>query len=271
MKTKLLKKVLLCRPLFYNVSYSINPWMIPGSVDLNKAQDQWERLVEVYQGLDVEVSVIDQKQNLPDMVFATDQAIVYNKIALLSNFRYKERRGENVPYSDWFKRNNYSVKNAAKDIFFEGTGECLFFRDILFAGHGFRSSKKAAKYIQDELQIEVISLKLTNPNFYHLDTALFPLNDTTAFFYPEAFDQPSLETLKKVVTNLIPFSKTEAHSFAANSVVTDHHVVMPTNIPTFKDKVKNLGYKAVEVDMSEYIKSGGAAHCLTSVLQEEYE
>lgn len=267
----MLKKVLLCRPLFYNVSYSINPWMIPGSTNLKKAQEQWERLVEVYLGLDVDVSVIDQQKDLPDMVFATDQAIVYGKTALLSNFRYKERRDENIPYSDWFKRNKYNVKIAKGDIFFEGAGECLFFRDILFAGHGFRSNKKAASYIQETLGIEVIPLKLINPNFYHLDTALFPLNNTTAFFYPEAFDASSLELLKKVVPHLIPLSTKEANSFAANSVVTDHHVVMPGNIPTFKDKVENLGYKAVEVDMSEYIKSGGAAHCLTSVLQEVYE
>ena len=91
---KIIKEVLMCRPLYYSISYTINPWMIPGSENKSIAQTQWEKLVATYQKLGIKVSLIDQKEGLPDMVFATDQGIIHGKKVYMSNFRYKERQGE---------------------------------------------------------------------------------------------------------------------------------------------------------------------------------
>ena len=132
MKAKLIKEVLMCRPTFYSISYTINPWMIPGSENKNIAQIQWEKLLNTYLNLDIKVHVIDQIEGLPDMVFATDQGIVRGRKVFMSNFRYKERRGERKPYLRWFEENNYEVNFLPKEAQFEGNGECLFFKGILF-------------------------------------------------------------------------------------------------------------------------------------------
>lgn len=261
----------MCQPLYYSISYTINPWMVPGTENKNIAQMQWEKLVATYQKLGIKVNLIDQRVGLPDMVFATDQAILQGKKAFMSNFRYKERQGEREPYLEWFKANGYEINFFPRKAHFEGNGECLFFQDLLFIGIGYRANKFTCKYFKKALKIEVIPLELINPYFYHLDTAMFVLNTQTVFYYPQAFSKKSQKVLKKLVPNLIPFSDFEIRNFAANSVVTDHKVIVNRNLPTFANTLESLGYSAIEVDLNEFTKAGGGAHCLTNILKEAYE
>lgn len=270
MLTKVLSKVLLCSPTHFTVSYTINPWMKPGTVDKNRAVRQWHQLVEVYETLGAKVAVIDQQEGLPDMVFAADQGVIVDNTVIASNFRYQQRQGEQEAYRWWFKKQRYNIEVLPKDAIFEGHGECLFFQDYLFVGVGFRANKQACGYLQELLNMPVIALELVHPAFYHLDTCLFILNETTAFYYPKAFSFSSRKLLKKYIPQLLPFSDEEAHSFAANSVVTDHHVVLPKGIPTFEDKLITYGYTPVEVEVSEFLKAGGGMHCLTGILEETY-
>lgn len=270
MLTKVLSKVLVCSPTHFDVSYAINPWMKPGTVDKDRARMQWQQLVSMYQTLGVTVTVIDQQEGLPDMVFAADQGIIVGNTVIASNFRYQERQGEQEAYRWWFQKQQYRIETLPKDATIEGHGECLFFQDMLFVGIGFRANKQACGYLREFLKMSVIALELVNPAFYHLDTCLFILNETTAFYYPKAFSLSSQKLLKKYISHLLPFSDEEASSFAANSAVTNHHVVLPSGIPTFRKKLVTLGYTPVVVDISEFIKAGGGMHCLTGILEETY-
>lgn len=271
MKTKYVKKVLMCRPDYFNVEYIINPWMIPGSVDRQKAEKQWETLAEIYRNLQIEVSYIRQQQRLPDMVFSADQAIVSGDTALMSNFKYRERRGERKPYESWFQEHGYTMTYIPGDHYFEGTGECLIWNDIVLTGVGFRTRSESCNQISQTLKREVVALELVNPQFYHLDTCFFPLNETTAFYYPEGFSEEAREILRRLIPTLIPFTHEEAYGFSANSIATDHHVIVQRGNPTFTERLQELGYRVIETDVSEFIKAGGGIHCLTNVIDEEYE
>ncbi len=271
MKTKYVKKVLMCRPDFFSVEYVINPWMIPGSVDRTKALEQWHALVEIYRSLSIKVEHIAQLQHLPDMVFSADQAIILHATALMSNFKYRERRGERPAYQDWFAQHNFTIQHLPQDHYFEGTGECLIWNNRIFIGVGFRTKNESCALIASTLNMEVIPLELVNPQFYHLDTCFFPLNNKVAFYYPEAFSPESREQLQKHIPHLIPFSNDEAYGFCANSIATDHHVVLQKGNQSFKARLEKMKYKVVEADVSEFIKAGGGIHCLTNVVEESYE
>lgn len=268
MKNTYITRVLVCRPSHYQVNYSINPWMVPGSVNVKRAMDQWKTLIDIYQRLGVAVEIIDQEPQLPDMVFTADQGIIKNNRVLLSNFRYPERQGERSPYKKWFLEHNFITLSAPDDCFFEGHGEAIFWRDKLLLGVGFRANKEAASAISKKLGIEVIPLQLVDPKFYHLDTCFFALNSETAFFYPQAFSESSQKMLQKVVPQLFAFTNNEVTGFAANSIVTDHHVLINTGCPSFTRRIRQLGYEAQELKMSEFVKSGGSIHCLTQVLSQ---
>jgi N-dimethylarginine dimethylaminohydrolase len=241
--------------------------MKPGTIDESTTMAEWWKLVDVYKNLDIEVEIIDQVHGVPDMVFATDQGIVRDKRVLLSQFWYDQRKKESVYYEEWFEQNGYEITRLPTGAFFEGNGDAYFWHDKLLIGLGFRADEYTCQAVSKLLDVEVVPLQISDPKFYHLDVGFLPLNSETAFYYPKAFSKQSREVLRKLVPNLIELTKEEANDFCANSVVSGDTVVhQKGNIP-FNHKLKELGYKSLEVDMSEFMKSGGGIHCLTNILE----
>lgn len=267
MPARRVKKVLLCRPSHFTVEYVINPHMKPYTVESTQASRQWEDLKRTLESLSIEVEVIDQREDVPDMVFATDQAIVRDGAALLANFRYSQRKKERIYYRKWFKEHGYKVRALSNIFPFEG-GDALFMGDALYVGTGFRASVASCEELSQKLNVDVIPLRLVDPFFYHLDMALLPIDHETAFYYPAAFSEHSESVLKKLVPNLLTMSRATAEAYGANSFVSGRDVVISQGVPKdFKKQLKNLGLNAHEVDISEFKKAGGGIHCLINVLE----
>jgi len=274
-KEKKIKRVLMCEPLFYEVSYRINPWMKLGSVDKKEAGKQWEKLKNVYEKLGIKVEVIPQKEGLPDMVFSADQGIVLGNEVLLSNFRYPQRRKESYYYRQWFEKEKFIVKTMPKRIWFEGGGDSLWLGGRLLVGVGFRtqfeSIKEINKFVSNKRKENpiVIPLFLTDPFLFHLDACLLILNEQSAFYYPKGFSEKSKKILKKLVPNLIPLAKEEAYNFAANSFVINHYLICQKGSSQMRKEAEHLGFQVIELDMGEFMKAGGGIHCLTGELNKE--
>ena len=116
---------------------------------------------------------------------------------------------------------------------------------------------------------KIVPLRLVDERFYHLDICCFPINRELVYFYDKAFDQKSTHTIKKLFKRAFAVSDKEALSFSLNSVIVDHTVITNTKAKRFSDRVSNEGLKVIPLDMSEFIKSGGAVKCLTNELWEE--
>ena len=261
-------KVLMCRPTHFDVDYVINPHMVPHSVNQRRAMQQWESLLEAVESLGVTAEVIDQKPDVPDMVFATDQGIVKGDKALLANFRYPERKRETHYYRQWFQDNGYEPQELTHLFSFEG-GDALFVGDVLFVGTGFRANVASCEELSQALNADVVPLRLVDPKFYHLDMCFLPLDDETAFYYPPAFSDSSRARLQKLVPDLHELSAKEAESYCANSFVSGRTVVAQSGSPSFKRKLEKLGRNVVEVNMNEFKKAGGGIHCLINTLERK--
>jgi N-dimethylarginine dimethylaminohydrolase len=269
MAAKRVKRVLLCKPTHFTVDYVINPHMQPYSVNSKKALKQWEGLVAALESLGIQVEVIEQQPDVPDMVFATDQGIVRNGAILLANFRYPQRQKERVYYREWFRDHGFRLRALSNIFPFEG-GDTLFFGDMLFVGTGFRASVSSCEELAQKLGIDVMPLRLVDPFFYHLDMGFLPIDDKTAFYYPPAFSGNSQNLLKRLVPNLIEFSEAEVRTYAANSFVSGKDIVVSEETPlSFRDKLQALGLKIHPVDVSEFKKAGGGIHCLINTLEQE--
>ena len=261
------KRVLLCRPTHFTVDYVINPHMKPYTVNAEKALQQWDTLVKLLKTLKIKVDVIEQHEDVPDMVFATDQGIVRNGSILLANFRFTQRQKERIYYREWFREHGFGLRALSNIFPFEG-GDTLFFGDMLFVGTGFRASVASCEELSQKLEIDVIPLRLTDPYFYHLDMAFLPINRDTAFYYPAAFSKNSQHLLKRLIPNLYELSEKAVLAYAANSFVSAKDIVISKGIPkTFHKDLKKLGMKIHEVDVSEFKKAGGGIHCLINVLE----
>ena len=258
---------LMCPPAHFAVTYAINPWMRPDEpADAGLAMAQWERLRQTYLGLGHEVRTIEPVPGLPDMVFAANGATVIGGTVLGTRFRYPERAAEAWAYLDWFRTNGWPVVRVP-GYYNEGEGDILVAGQTLLAGYGFRSDLGAAAELAAVFGLPVVSLRLVDPRFYHLDTALCVLDATTAMYYPAAFDDAGRAALGSLFSELIEAKDEDAEVLGLNAVSDGYHVVLPAQATGLARQLSARGFMPVPVDMSELLKAGGSAKCCTLELR----
>ena len=263
------RSYLMCPPEHFAVTYTINPWMRPDEpADATVAMDQWERLRQVYLGLGHSVSVIEPEPGLPDMVFAANGATVVDGTVLGVRFRHPERAAEARAYLDWFRERGWPSVHAPESVN-EGEGDILVAGSTLIAGYGFRSDVRAAEELARVFARPVVSVRLVDSRFYHLDTALCVLDSSTAMYYPAAFDDAGRAALATVFGELIEAKDEDAEVLGLNAVSDGYHVVLAAEATGLARQLSARGFSPVPVEMSELRKAGGGAKCCTLELRGE--
>jgi len=261
-------RILMCAPDFYDVDYVINPWM-EGNIHKSsreRAVEQWQKLFHVIKDRAI-VDLVVPAQGWPDMVFTANAGLVLGKNVVLSRFFHKERQGEEPYFKAWFAENGFKVYELPQDLPFEGAGDALFDREgrWLWAGYGFRSELDSHPYIAQWLDTEVVSLRLIDERFYHLDTCFCPLAGGYLLYYPPAFDSYSNRVIEMRIPpeKRIVVAEPDAVKFACNAVNINQIVIMNQVSQELKDRLGAVGFEVVETPLSEFLKAGGAAKCLT--------
>jgi N-dimethylarginine dimethylaminohydrolase len=258
---------LMCPPEHFAVSYAINPWMHLGEpVSAAVAMRQWSRLRQVYLDLGHDVRTIEPVAGLPDMVFAANGATVVDGKVLGARFRYPQRAGEAWAYLDWFRASGYADVRIPEHVN-EGEGDILVAGDVLLAGYGFRTDQAAAAELASVFGLPVMSLRLVDPRFYHLDTALCVLDADTAMYYPAAFDDAGRAAIAAQFAELIEAKDEDAEVLGLNAVSDGRHVVLPVQASGLAAQLAARGFEPVGVDMSELLKAGGGPKCCTLELR----
>jgi N-dimethylarginine dimethylaminohydrolase len=261
------RSYLMCPPEYFAVNYAINPWMRPDSpVDPGLAMRQWAALRATHESLGHTVAAIEPVAGLPDMVFAANGATVIDGTVLGVRFRHQERAGEAAAYLSWFRSHGYSRVHEPARVN-EGEGDILVAGDTVLAGYGFRSELAAADELASVFGRPVVSLRLVDPRFYHLDTALCVLDASTAMYYPAAFDDAGRASLASLFDELIEAKDEDAEVLGLNAVSDGLHVVLARQATELAKSLLSRGFTPVPVDMSELLKAGGGAKCCTLELR----
>ena len=276
-RTQHLRRYLMCRPEHFTVSYTINPWMVPANpTDTDVALRQWQELYDTYLALGHEVELIDPVEGLPDMVYTANGGFLIDGIAYGPKFRFQERAGEAVPFIEWFRENGFDTREPLEVN--EGEGDFLLVGDVILAGTGFRSTGDSHREIGDVFGREVVSLTLTDPRFYHLDTALAVLDPVQGVanggperaniaYLPSAFDARSQAILAERFPEAIHVSDEDGSVFGLNSSSDGYNVIISPRAKGFEKQLRERGYNPVLVDLSELLLGGGGIKCCTLELR----
>jgi N-dimethylarginine dimethylaminohydrolase len=269
------RRYLMCRPEYFTVRYSINPWMEPARpTDTAKAVRQWQTLYDTYLALGHEVELIDPLPGLPDMVYTANGGFVVDGRALGVRFRVPERREEERAFMDWFAAAGFEVIEPVEVQ--EGEGDFLLVGDTILAGTGFRSTGHSHREVADVFGREVVSLRLIDPRFYHLDTAICVLDpvegeggvDAANIAYlPSAFDAASLRRLEERYPHAILVSDEDGAGFGLKAASDGRHVFLSPRATGFDAQLRDRGYVPVPVDLSELLLGGGGIKCCTLELR----
>ncbi len=254
---------LMCRPTHFDVTYAINPWMDPGKpVDTDLAVEQWDTLRRLYLEYGHTVDVLEPLPGLPDMVFAANGATVVDDRVVVARFRHPERAPEAKAYRNWFEVRGYPRVHTAVYVN-EAEGDYMVLGDRVLAGTGFRTDPRAHAELERVLGREVVTLTLTDPRFYHLDTALAVLSDTEVMYYPGAFSGPSLDTLRTLYPDAVLVGEEDAEVLGLNAVSDGLRVFLPDTATRLAGRLRRHGFEPVGVDLSELLKAGGSVKCCT--------
>lgn len=261
-RTACARRYAMTPPAFFAVEYAINPWMDTATpVDVGLAQAQWESLRATYLRLGHQVQVVEPVAGLPDMVYAANGGFIAGDVAIVARFRFAERAGEAQAYAEFMASLGYRPVSTRHVN--EGQGDLLMVGEMVLAGYGFRTDRRAHAEISAALRMPVVSLELVDPRFYHLDTALAVLDDHTIAFYPPAFSAAAQDQLLALFPGAIVVGSADAFVLGLNVVSDGRHVVLPSAATGFASQLRAAGFEPIGVDLSELLKGGGSVKCCT--------
>lgn len=260
------RRYAMCRPDHFAVRYAINPWMdVSVPVDRELALSQWEALRRTYLDLGHEVDVVPSLPGQPDMVFAANGGVVLGGRALGARFAHAERAAEGPAYAAWLRGRGVAVHDP--EHVGEGEGDFLVVGDRVLAGTGFRTAPAAHEEAARVLGAEVVTLRLVDPRYYHLDTAVAVLADDDVAYVPGAFDAEGVAALERLFPHALVVGDADAAVLGLNAVSDGLHVVLPAAAAQMAADLAARGYVPVPVDLSELLKGGGSVKCCTLELR----
>ena len=271
-------RLLVCPPTYFGVEYVINPWMAGnvGEASQPTAMRQWDALVSILED-HADVYGAEPHAGLPDMCFAANGGLVLDETFVPATFSVAQREPESGLYRAWAEGAGFEVAEEDDSLAFEGEGDAIWWpaegnpNPVLWAGYGVRTSLEAHRMLGEELHVEVVSLRLVDQRFYHLDTCFVPLPGGRVVYYPPAFDQPSIKRIESLVPpdQRIEVRDDDAFGFACNAVRLGNTLITSHATGALRKALDAWGYDVVTTPLTEFIKAGGAAKCLTLVLDQD--
>lgn len=276
------KKLAFVDPRYFAIEDAINPHMrCAKSGDLNQvnvdvAMQQWQSLVAAYQSLGLETTVWEATEGCPDMVFCANQSLPYldtdgRSCALMSHMASNTRQNEVAGIAKGLISESVQTSQLPRprdpDYLFEGTGDALWVpgRKLLCGGYGFRTQPQVYEKVHEITGAPIVLLELKNPRFYHLDTCLSILDESTVLACRQAFTEDSWKCLKGLFRRIIevPMQEADSPGFACNAHCPDQkHVIIHYQAEQTIKALSSTGFTPVAVDTSEFIKSGGSVFCM---------
>ncbi len=276
------RRVLMASPEYFDIVDVKNVHMEgqAGQLNKEKATEQWQALHRAYERL-VEKGVLDEVLVIPgaagceDMVFTANQSFPWvlngEQVVIMSQMRHESRQRE-VPYfKAFYEKLGYRTIELKQTDLFEGMGDTIPHagKQLLYGGYGHRSKENAYNEIAEILGVPIVTLELIDDRFYHLDTCFIPVSEDTVFLCREAFSEAGLQAIGKLFKHVVAIPVEEAEGFFAlnahcvsDSVTGRKVALIQKGTTVTKEELQKVGYEVVELDTSEYMKSGGSVFCM---------
>lgn len=278
--------LLMVTPRYFDVVDVKNPYMLEnvGNVETALAELQWNHLQAAFMELTEaevihHVQTLEGEDDLEDMVFCANPIFEWiledgRPVVLLSNMRHERRQGEVDAFKHYFAVQGIKTRQLPEEIKVEGNGDLIPHPGLraVWMGYGFRTDLQAAEWVANTIEAHVIPLKLVSHDFYHLDTCFCVIDTENVAICTEAFDEESIRKIMAVFTHVHEVPLKEAkENFALNSLIMrapsgQKYGILPLGNETLKEILINLDTTVIEVDTSEYIKSGGSVYCMKMFL-----
>lgn len=227
-----------------------------GKPDYNKAVIQHSGYIETLKKCGLKIIPLNADETFPDSTFVEDTAVVNKDLAIIPNLGVSSRRGEELEIRIVLERFYDNIECIKKPGTLEG-GDILKVDNKYYIGLSKRTNKEGAKQLKIILErygYSCITVQLVN--FLHLKSGIAYIGDNNLILTGEFINNPIFNEF-----NIINVDKDE--SYAVNCLKVNNYVLIAKGFKKLINSISNLGYKILEIDMSEFRKMDGGLSCLS--------
>lgn len=259
-----LKRVILCPPRFMRITEVINDVQkkyAAENINTERAMQQHSEFVQALNDQGTETVLLEPQPHMPEQVFTRDIGFTIGNEVFVSDMACSIRKGEELELQKILRTNGISYHNmTGRSV--EG-GDVIVDRRTVFVGISSRTTKEAIHKLKRELpDYEIIPVPF-DEKYLHLDCVFNILSEEEALIFPEALSTDIVKMLGERY-HLIRVTPEEQFSLGTNVLSIGNRRVfsLPQN-QLVNTKLRKHGYRVIEVDFSEIIKSGGSFRCCT--------
>ena len=230
-----------------------------GLPDYERAIDQHREYCLALEGCGLNLIRLESDDAFPDSTFVEDTAVLTERGAILTRPGALSRRGEVTQMAStvthWFEGAEEIVEPATVD-----GGDVCEVGNHYFVGISERTNEAGARQLKDFLiglghTCSLIDIPSVS-NLLHLKSGLASLGDNRLVV------TDALASFKEFSDyELVRIAPEE--DYAANCIRINDHLLIAKGYPKFAAMLAGLGYRPIELEMSEFQKLDGGLSCLS--------
>ncbi|NCD24021.1 MAG: amidinotransferase [Deltaproteobacteria bacterium] len=227
--------------------------------DLPLALEQHHAYVACLQSLGLSVDVLPPAVGFPDACFVEDTAVITREVCVISRPGAPSRRGE-IQSMEPVLAAHRTLAHIEAPGTLDG-GDILQVERQFFIGVSERTNEDGARQLAAILKRHGYASTLVPVAAgLHLKSSLNYVGAHTMLVTSDFADHPAIEDFDRIVCP-------HGEEYAANTLLVNGTLIMPTGYPLTKSLLRRLGLPIVELDTSEYRKMDGGLTCLSLRLE----
>lgn len=229
-----------------------------GKPDYEKALKQHENYIEALKKCGVNVTVLESLEDFPDSCFVEDTAVLTKKCAIISNPGANSRNKEPEFMVETIKK--FYSEDKIEYIKAPGTlegGDVMMVGDHFYVGKSARTNEDGIKqFIEILNKYGLTGSEIPLEKVLHLKTGVNYIENNNMLISGEFINKKDFEIYNKII---VP----EDESYGANCIWVNETVIIPKGYPKIEKAIKDIGYKVLVTDTSEFKKIDGGLSCLS--------
>ena len=228
------------------------------TINIERARSQHQSYVSALQEAGIEVVIFPALEDYPDAPFVEDTTVVFEHVAVACSNKEKLRQGEGESIHTEIKKYR-QVEVLPKFATLDG-GDVLNTEEKLFVGISNRTNLRAVEALAKIARKPVVPVEVTFG--LHLKTVATYLGKNTLVLDPSSLKTDTLDEFKWIKTE-------KSDRYAANCLAIGNNVLMAAGCKNVARKIREEGFKTIELDMSEFEKANGGPTCLSIVFKKD--
>ena len=233
--------------------------------DSQKAMQQHQRMVEMYEANGVRCHFVESNEGLPSSVFTRDSSFMTPWGAVITSIQTPPRRQDYSVASDFYQNAGIPIWKWVTANHFEGGDFAIIKPGVSMLGwSGDRSTKEGAEQVagwMHEMEWETLIVPIP-PQFVHVDGVFVMLEENLALVCEDALPVYALDWLDKHGIERIVVPYADCVKLGGNLVsLGNKRILSMSHNVNINALLENEGFEVTAVDYDMFALGGGGVHC----------